>query len=359
MTRHSTGGRPRWIKPTITGLVVAILVGAVGFWWVDDHRTGVHFSGEFTSSIGVYPGSGVRILGVPVGEVDSVTPDGPLVRISMHLDPGVSAAADTKAAIVSPNLVSDRYVQLTGVYTHGPKLANGAVIPASSTATPVEIDQLYGSLLALTKALGPNGANKTGALSDLLNSSAANLSGNGGDIKKTITSLSSAVKTLDGSSTDIFGTVSNLSKFTSMLSQNNSALSTLTTELASVSGVLATDRQSFGAALHDLGSALALVQTFIKTNRTALKDNVDKLSEIAATLASEKTSLAQALQTAPLLTQNFKNAYDPSKNLLLGRGDLNELTIWAQSGTTSSSAATSSSTAVPMLLPGLSSGGAR
>ncbi|WP_338179822.1 MCE family protein [Jatrophihabitans sp.] len=348
----------RWTRPLITTLVLVIVAAGGVFWWHSSHRDGIHFSAAFIGTVGVYPGSGVRILGVPVGEVDSVRPAGTEVIVTMHLDHGVSVRADTEAAIVSPNLVSDRYVQLTGVYTGGPKLAAGARIPLDRTATPVEIDQLYKSLVQVTTALGPKGANSKGALSDFLRTSAANLTGNGTDFNKTITALSKASTTLNGSQKDFFATVDNLESFTANLAKNNSALSSVNTSLASVSQVLADDRQTFGEALNELGKALGVVQSFIRDNRAALTTDVDKLAVFAKNLAGEQSELAAALKTAPLLTQNFANAYDAKDNVLLGRGDLNELSVWAANGTTSSSArssSSSSSTAPPTLLPGVGS----
>ena len=47
------------------------------------------------------------------------------------------------------------------------------------TAVPVEVDQVYASLTKLANALGPNGANSHGALSNLIKTGAANLAGNG------------------------------------------------------------------------------------------------------------------------------------------------------------------------------------
>lgn len=346
--------RPRWVRPVVTLLVVAIAVGAGAWCWVRSNRAGIHFRAQFTSAVGVYPGSSVRVLGVPVGEIDAVRPDGPVVIVSMHLDRGVSVRADTSAAVVSPNLVSDRYVQLTGVYDSGPKLADGARIPVTRTATPVEVDQLYQSLIGVANALGPNGANKSGALSDLLNTAAANLKGNGANLNTTITALSRAARTLTGSQPDIVATITHLESFTAMLKGNDGALRNVNVQLAAVTQVLADDRGAFSSALQQLGSALAVIQSFLHDNRAALSANVAKLAQVAKIIASQQASLAQALRTAPLLAQNLERAYDPTRNVLLGRGDLNELTVWAGLGTTSSSAATPlQSPGPPTLLPGV------
>ena len=78
--------------------------------------------------------------------------------VELELDPGRKVAASTGAAVLAPSLVSDRYVQLTEPWVSGPALADGAVIPESRTAVPVELDEVYQGLDDLTVALGPRTA---------------------------------------------------------------------------------------------------------------------------------------------------------------------------------------------------------
>ncbi len=344
------------------GVVVIVVLGILaGLWAWRANRTGVEFSARFTSSVGVYPGSDVRVLGVPVGKVDSVTPHGRTVTIGMHLDPDVSVRADTYAVIISPNLVSDRYVQLTGAYDSGPRLREGAVIATSRTRTPVELDDLSRNLTQLTDALGPNGANATGALSRLLQVGAATLDGNGRKINDTIARLSQSGRTLDSAKYDIFATIEQLATFTTTLKEKDAALGSANRNLAAVTQTLSNDRETFGQALRELGTALGLVQDFVRENRGALKSNVAKLETVAASLATQRGSLAQTLRSAPLLLQNFLNAYDPQNNLLRGRADLNELTVWARgqsasgalatAGTGGGDASGAGTDAPPLLLP--------
>jgi virulence factor Mce-like protein len=230
--------------------------------------------------------------------------------------------------IISPSLVSDRYVQLTGIYSSGPKLADGAVIPLTRTATSVEIDELTNSVIQFTKALGPNGANRHGALADLLNVGAANLHGNGAALHRTLQRLGAATGTLANHSGDLFKTISNLATFTRTLAADNNSVRGLNTSLAAVSAVLARDRQSFTLALHDLSQALATVRQFILTHRAELTANVRKLAVITQVLQTERASIAAAVHAAPLAVGNLINAYDPTHRTLTGRGDLNELELW-------------------------------
>ncbi len=319
----------RVVALTVIGALVIVAAMGGAFWWfVSGRADQTHFKAMFTESVGVYPGSDVRVLGVPVGTVDDVVPRGTEVEIDMHLDHGVSIAANTHAVIISPSLVSDRYVQLTGVYSSGPKLADGAVIPVARTATSVEIDQLTNSVIQFTKALGPQGANRHGALADLLNVGAANLRGNGAALHRTLQRLGAAAGTLANHRGDLFKTISNLATFTRTLAADDSSVRGLNTSLAAVSDVLARDRESFALALHDLSRALATVRQFILAHRAALTANVRKLAVITQVLQTERASLAAAVRAAPLAVGNLINAYDPAHGTLTGRGDLNELALW-------------------------------
>jgi phospholipid/cholesterol/gamma-HCH transport system substrate-binding protein len=304
--------------------VVALLVCVGALWWVFRDLGAKRVTAFFNDAVGVYAGSDLRILGVQVGTVDSVTPIGTRVAVIMTLDGGISVPADADAVVVSPSVVSDRYVQLTPAYTGGPALADGALIPVDRTATPVELDKLYDSLNELTTALGPGGANKNGALSDLLTTGAANLDGNGKALGTLIQQLSAATRTLSGYSGDLFGTIDNLRKFTTMLKDNDAQVRDAVNQLAQVSGFLAADRQDLAAALNTLATALGQVRTFIQDNRTRLKSNVDKLAGITQVLVNQRASLAEALDVFPLDAANVLNAFDPGSHTLNGRVDLNE-----------------------------------
>jgi phospholipid/cholesterol/gamma-HCH transport system substrate-binding protein len=281
----------------------------------------------FRQTIGVYPGSSVRVLGVPVGKVDTVQPEGTRVKVTMTINAGVSIPASAQAAVVSASVVSDRYVQLTPAYTSGPQMADGATIPISRTAVPVEVDQIYASLAKLATALGPNGLNKHGALNDLIRTGAANMAGNGAYLHSMITQFSALSKTLGGSAGNLYATIAYLQQFTSMLKANDGQVRLAEQQLASVTGFLASDRQDLAAALSQLATALGQVQGFIATNRSLITSNVTKLASITHILVRERASLAETLDVAPLAVDNVVNAYNATTHTLTGRGDLNELSM--------------------------------
>lgn len=318
--------RDRLIMAVSTVIVAALLIAAGIF---VDHAVSptTKITAYFSETIGVYPGSTVRILGVPVGTVNSVTPDGTRVKVTMTLNSGVPLPASAGAVVISPSVVADRYIQLTPPYTHGPKLADGAVIPVTRTMVPVEVDEVYSSLARLANALGPNGANKKGALSSLIKTGAANLTGNGKYLRAMLTEFGGLSKTLGDSSGNLYASIKFLARFTTMLKDNDGQVRLAENQLASVSGFLSADRSDLAAALKDLAIALSQVKGFISDNRSLIDSNVTKLASLTSILSRERDSLATALDDAPLAADNLVNAYDATRHTLDGRGDLNEFSM--------------------------------
>ena len=130
-------------------------------------------------TVGLYVGSQVSVLGVKVGEITGLNPQGTAVEVSFELDRGVRIPAEARAVVVAPTLVSDRRLELTPSYDSGPALPPGHEIPLERTAVPVEIDQVLAGVQELSTALGPRGANRDGALNELLQAGSRTLEGNG------------------------------------------------------------------------------------------------------------------------------------------------------------------------------------
>nr|WP_042186221.1 MCE family protein [Kibdelosporangium sp. MJ126-NF4]CEL17150.1 MCE-family protein Mce1D [Kibdelosporangium sp. MJ126-NF4]CTQ91621.1 MCE-family protein Mce1D [Kibdelosporangium sp. MJ126-NF4] len=302
------------------------LVLAGGIWWLLRAPSGMRVTAYFDKTVGVYSGSAVRVLGVPVGEIVDVQPQGEQVKVEMLLDSGIQVPASAKAVIVAPSLVSDRYVQLAPAYTDGPTMASGAVIQRADTAMPVELDDLYASVNKLSTDLGPNGANKDGAVSDLLDTLAGTLKGNGQNLNNTVRQLAAAANTLAGSKENLFATVDNLSKFTKALADNDKAVHEFYGRLADVSTFLADDREEVGEALSSLAVSLGEVKSFVAENKDLLASNVEKLTGVTKALVDQRGAIAEILDVAPVGATNLINSYDAASGSIGVRADLNEFT---------------------------------
>jgi virulence factor Mce-like protein len=303
------------LQRVVALLAAVVLVGALG-WAVLRPAGQMRVTAWFDAAVGLYPGSDVRVLGIAVGDVTEVVPEGDRVRVEMLVDDDYDIPADADAVVLAPSLVSDRYVQFAPVYSGGPTMRDGAEVPLDRTATPVELDAVYGALDDLSVALGPTGANADGALQDLLATGAANLDGNGAALNQTLTGFSQAVRTLAEGREDLFDSVDNLQVFTTALASVDAQVGQFNDNLAAVADQLAGEREDLAAAIALLSSALGQVTTFVQQNTALLTTNVSRLADVTLTLVQQRQALAEVLDVAPAALSNVSRAYNPDTGTL-------------------------------------------
>jgi phospholipid/cholesterol/gamma-HCH transport system substrate-binding protein len=295
--------------------LVAVLLASAGCGVLGGGKT-KHLSADFDRAIGVYVNSDVRILGVKIGKVTKITPQGTKVRLDMTYDASYKVPEDAKAVLVAPSIVSDRYVQLTPVWESGPLLPDGTHLGLDRTAAPVELDQIYSNLDELNQALGPQGANKEGALSDLLAVGADNLEGNGARLNSTLHGLSTAIATLADNRTELFGTIDSLQQLTSTLARNDAAVRAFNLDLAVVADQLNAERTDLAQAVKQLASALGEVASFVKENRDNLTANVKDLASVTSVLVKQRRALREILDVSPTALSNLQLAYNSKSGTL-------------------------------------------
>lgn len=301
------------------GLAIALAVALVGAGGVIGvrafaHAARIHVVAYFDTSNALYTGDEVRILGVRVGAIDKIEAEPLRVRITFWFDQKYEVPADAKAAILSPHLVSQRAIQLTPAYTGGPVMTKGAVIPQSRTAVPLEWDDLREQLEKLTDALQPTKPGGVSTLGAFVNTAAANLSGQGANIRDTVIKLSQALSALGDHSNDVFSTIRNLALLVSALQDSTGLLSELNRNLAAVTAPLANKSNEVGQAVTDLDEVVTETSSFIAENREALGTSVDKLSSISTAVVDSLDDVKQALHLAPNALQNLYNIYNPAQS---------------------------------------------
>ncbi|THV18672.1 MCE family protein [Nocardioides caeni] len=266
---------------------------------------------HFPRAVSVYEGTDVRILGVNVGEVTAVTPEGNSVRVDMEYDASYDVPADAKAVIVTPTLVADRFVQLTPVFTGGEVMATGADIPLEETGVPVELDRIYASLQSLTRALGPNGVNADGTLDHLLEAGEKAFSGQGRRGNQMIRDLAEAAETFGDGAGPLFETVTHLAEFTQTLADNDRLVRAFMRDLTGVSAMLAEESDELQRAVAAVARAVGSVRGFVTDNRDKLVTDVEKLTRVMNTIISEKDNIDTAVKIAPVAMGNLHMGFEP------------------------------------------------
>jgi phospholipid/cholesterol/gamma-HCH transport system substrate-binding protein len=304
--------RARWM---IVMAVVAGLLSGCGT------GSGLTVTARFKDAAGLFVGNDVGILGVPVGEVVSVTPRGKVVDVVLHVDDGVRVPADAGAVVVSRSVATDRYVELTPVYSTGPTMADGTTIGLDRTRTPVEFDELLGSLRTISKDFA---GDKSKPLNRALRSTASALDGNGERIAGALDDLATTLESANASSDDFTSTVKNLDRFTAVLAANDRLAREFTEDVTEATDLLADEKDSLEATFRSMTKLLRVVTAFIHEHRDEIGSQLEDLTVVARALVAQNSNLAELLETMPLMMQNGPRAIedDLHMNFLTRPGDL-------------------------------------
>jgi phospholipid/cholesterol/gamma-HCH transport system substrate-binding protein len=138
----------------------ASCIGLLLFLWISFGGTipfaaeGYRFSVEFNQAIELSPQSDVRISGVSVGKVSSVTLDTKtgLSRAVIQIDSQYAPRpVNTRAILRAKSLLGETYVELSPGSENGPKIADGGSIPQARVAPTVQLDQILSAFDPATR----------------------------------------------------------------------------------------------------------------------------------------------------------------------------------------------------------------
>jgi phospholipid/cholesterol/gamma-HCH transport system substrate-binding protein len=297
--------------PGLLAVAVMVTLAASGVLVLRDGEDRT-LTATFASTTSLYEGAQVKVLGVKVGTVESIEVKETEVEVEISYSRDVRLPDDVHALVVPPSIVGDRFVQLAPAWQDGnTRLADGAKLDRSRTAVPLELDDVFRGLNDLSSALGPQGADKDGALSRLIAASAASLDGNGRVVNETIVELAGALDTLAAGQGDIQATVTNTDNLARTLAGNDAQVATLVRNLALVGTQLNGQRDDIDRAARGLASALADVAAFTRQNKGALTTAVADVRAVTAVLAQHQADLAEISDLAPLGLTNLLNIYEP------------------------------------------------
>lgn len=266
---------------------------------------------HFDRAVGVYPGTQLRIMGVTVGEITAVVPEGNSVRVEMKYDRDYKIPADAKAAVVTPTLVADRYVQVFPAYDKGAAMPDHGNIPLARTETPIELDRMFKSLDDLVTTLGPKDGSTHGALDNLLAAGAKALDGNGALGSKTIRNLSQAAEVFADNRGPLFENVRALAEVTDTLAENDATVQAFVKDLASVSDQFAGERDELKEVLASLAEVLGTVKGFVHENRETLGKDINMLSSVLERVDKQKDALGLVVQKGSLAMSNLALSFEP------------------------------------------------
>jgi phospholipid/cholesterol/gamma-HCH transport system substrate-binding protein len=298
-------------------IVLGLLGGIVG-WQLYRKLTNNTVVAYFPQALALYPGDKVQIMGVRVGAIDKIEPDGDKMRVTMHYANKYKVPEKVTASILNPSLVASRTIQLSPAYTGGPVLQNNAVIPLENTQVPVEWDDLRNQITDIISQLGPTPEQPKGPFGDVIESFADGLDGKGKQINTTLNALSDAITALNEGRGDFFAVVKSLALFVNALHRSDQQFVALNDNLAEFTGKFSRTDRELADTLKQVDGLLTTAKKFIDENGSVLSHDVNNLAEVTNALLQPepRDGLETVLHVFPHFAANLVNIYEPTNGSL-------------------------------------------
>jgi phospholipid/cholesterol/gamma-HCH transport system substrate-binding protein len=139
---------------------------------------------ELNESGGIFQNAEVTYRGYNIGRVGPLKLTATGLEATLRIDANAPAVpTDLQAVVADRSAVGEQYVDLRPNRVQGPFLADGAVIPANLTKTPVSTDKLVSDLDSLANSV------PTDSLRTVVDEADQAFSGTGGDLRMLIDTL--------------------------------------------------------------------------------------------------------------------------------------------------------------------------
>ena len=230
--------------------------------------------------------SDVKIRGLIVGEVRSITSTGSGASIELALQPDQVAGipVDVSARILPKTLFGERYVDLVlPKNPSGKALTEGDTISQDRTKVAIELEQVFDNLLPLLRTVKPE------KLAATLNALATGLEGRGTQLGKNLVRADTYFAAINPTMPTIQADISGLADLASTYSD-------AAPDLLRMMKALTTTNTTIVAKQDALGGFLAGTAGFANTATTFLDKNGSRIIEVGRV---QRPTLALAAKYAP------------------------------------------------------------
>ncbi len=295
-------GRTTWGTLVKVGTFAVIMLTLTGFLFVvfgGFRASSTHdYSATFADASQLKTGDSVRVAGIRVGTVSSVSlqPDN-TVLVEFDADRDIVLTTGTKVAVRFLNLVGDRFLELVIGPGSTRILPPRSHIPADQTSPALDLDLLLGGLKPVIRGLNPRDVN---ALSAAL---LKVFQGQGQPLQSLLSKTSSFANDVANKNEAIEKLIDNLNTVVETLAKDGNQFSGALDRLQRLISELSKDRDPIGDAIQALDNGTASVADLLSAARAPLAGTVDQLNRLAPLLDNGKGMLDDALQRAP---HNFR-----------------------------------------------------
>ena len=266
-------------------VTAAVVLGALQYKELPFIESDKSYSAYFAEAGGLTSGAAVQVSGMRVGQVSSVSLDGPRVLVEFNVDKNISLGERTEAAIKTKTLLGAKIVELL---PRGDGQLSGT-IPLERTTSPYQLPDALGDLTTTLSGLN------TTQLSDSLATLAQTFSDTPPDLKLAVNGIARLSQTLNTRDEQLRKLLENANKSTGVLADRVDQVVSLITN----TNALLAELRSQSGALDEISRNISYIsrqlQALVAENRAQLRPALDKVNDLLGILDNRKQRLQEAL----------------------------------------------------------------
>jgi phospholipid/cholesterol/gamma-HCH transport system substrate-binding protein len=254
---------------------------------------------DFTEAGGLKANDEVRIAGVRVGKVDSVSLDGDHVKVAFRIENAADFGTDTRAAIKVKTLLGAMYLSLEPA---GPgQLPQGSEIPTSRTTSPYDVVQAFSGLASTSERIDTHQlARSLTTLADLTRNTPRNF-------RKALAGVSALSGNLAARNEQIGTLLGNLRSVTTTLNARDQDIVGLMRDSAVLFDALVKRRQAVHDLLHSTTELSVERTRMVRQSRADLKPALTHLSAVVDVLNKNADNIDQSIRLMGPFYRVFAN----------------------------------------------------
>ena len=278
-------------NPYIIGAVgvaatLAVTVAALNYKSLPFINENAEYSAYFADASGLIPGAAVQVSGAKVGQVESLSLDGPRVQIKFNLDTGIHLGDHTEAAIKTKTLLGAKVLEVT---PRGGGQQN-TTIPLERTTSAYQLPDAIGDLSAAISGLNTDQlATTLSTLSDTFKDTPPTL-------KVAVDGVARFSDILTRRDDQLRALLSNANTVSSVLAQRSDQVVSLIVDTNALLVQLQTQSSALDQISANLSALARQIKGFIAENDQTFKPALDKLNGALTLVDNRKDKIQETLR---------------------------------------------------------------
>lgn len=265
---------------------VAVAVAALEYKSIPFINQETDYSAYLADASGLLSGQAVQVSGVDVGQVTSMSLDGPRIRVEFTVDNDIFIGDRSEVAVKTKSLLGAKFLE---VIPRGDAHQDGP-IPLERTTSAYQLPDALGDVTAAISGLN------TDQLSQSLTVLSETFKDTPPALRIAVQGIARFSDTLDQRDAELRNLLSNANKVTSVLSERSDQIVKLIADTNALLVQLTMHSSALDQISHNLAAVAEQIKGFIGENRDPLKPALEKLNGALTIVDNRKAEIQDSIK---------------------------------------------------------------